>query len=342
MASSLAPAFAPSLDVPADGKLQRRTTSQLAPTSRLAPFATQAWPDQQQRSLSLLERAGLGAAGGIGASFFCHPLDVIRVQMQVAQYSGTADAAMSIAKRGGMSGLYAGLSAAWLRQVTYGSGRLGIYSYLLDRDKKQRPRGTEASFGEKVLMGTIAGAVGAAIGSPAELALVRMGADSSIADPSQRRNYTSSIDCVVRVARYEGIGALYTGAAPTILRAMSLNASLLAITSTLKPVVGQRTGWAQTDVRTMFWATLVASFFSTACSQPFDVVKSRVQQAADPKTYAGGMLDCARRSVAADGPLVLWRGFAPAFVKLAPFSIISLTLLEQLTALYTGGAGSAL
>ena len=96
----------------------------------------------------------LGTMGGIGASFFCHPLDVVRVQMQVAQYSGTADAVMSIAQRGGLAELYAGISAAWLRQFTYGAGRLGIYSWLLDLDKKSRVEGDAPSFGTKILMGT--------------------------------------------------------------------------------------------------------------------------------------------------------------------------------------------
>lgn len=291
-------------------------------------------------SIGLAERAALGAAGGIGASFFCHPLDVIRVQMQVAQYSGTVDAAVSIFKKGGIGGIYAGLSAAWLRQVTYGSGRLGIYSYLLDRDKRSRPANEQPSFLVKLWYGTVAGCLGAAVGSPAELALVRMGADSSIADPAKRRGYANSIDCVIRVAREEGLGALYTGATPTVLRAGMLNSTLLAITSQLKPLIAEKTGWGETDVKNMFVATTVASLFSTLSSQPFDVVKSRVQQAS--KGEYAGMLDCARRSFAKEGVTVFWKGFTPAFVKLAPFSIISLTLLEKLTALYTGGKSGAL
>ena len=292
---------------------------------------------KKTRDLNLAERMALGATGGIGASCVCHPLDVVRVQMQVAQYEGTFDAVSAIFRRGGIGALYAGLSAAWLRQVTYGSGRLGIYSYLLDRDKQSRPTGEVPSFAAKLSMGTVAGAAGALIGSPAELALVRMGADSSIADPAQRRNYANSIDCVVRVAREEGVGALYTGATPTVLRAMSLNSALLAITSQLKPEVARRTGWGDTDVKNMFISVSVASYFATVCSQPFDVCKSRIQQAASPDVYKG-MLDCARQSVAAEGPMVLWRGFLPAFVKLTPYSIISLTLLEKLTKLYGGGA----
>merc|ERR1711998_151023 len=106
----------------------------------------------------------------------------------------------------------------------------------------------------------------------------------------------------------------------------------MGITSQLKPEVAQKTGWGQSDAKTMFCSTAVASFFATLASQPFDVIKSCMQQAASPNEF-GGMLDCARKSVLAEGPAVLWRGFTPAFIKLAPFSIISLTLLEKMTSL---------
>ena len=69
-------------------------------------------------------------------------------------------------------------------------------------------------------------------------------------------------------------------------------------------------------------------------AMPFDVIKSRIQQMKQNE-YAGP-LDCARKSIQAEGPLVLWRGFTPAFLKLAPFTVISLVFLEKLTELATG------
>lgn len=61
--------------------------------------------------------------------------DVIRVQMQIDSeggasrlYKNTFDAAKQIAQTGGVRGLYAGLSAAYLRQWLYGSCRIGLYS----------------------------------------------------------------------------------------------------------------------------------------------------------------------------------------------------------------------
>jgi len=69
-------------------------------------------------------RMVLGALGGMGASSVCHPLDVVRVQMQVsggaggaAAYKNPLDAAVQIVKRKGFfGGLYTGIDAAYLRQ----------------------------------------------------------------------------------------------------------------------------------------------------------------------------------------------------------------------------------
>jgi len=50
------------------------------------------------------------------------------------------------------------------------------------------------------------------------------------------------------------------------------------------------------------------------------------------------MIDCFRRSVAAEGPAVLMRGFFPAFIKLAPYTVISLVVTEKITLAMTGKA----
>lgn len=85
-------------------------------------------------STPLAYRLVFGALAGMGAATFCHPLDVIRVQMQTdgVRYKNTVDAAVKIYNRAGVvEGLYAGVSAAYLRQWMYGSFRIGIYAYLL-------------------------------------------------------------------------------------------------------------------------------------------------------------------------------------------------------------------
>lgn len=67
------------------------------------------------------------------------------------------------------------LSAGLLRQATYTTTRLGIYTVLFER--LTGTDGTPPGFLLKALIGMTAGATGAFVGTPAEVALIRMTAD---------------------------------------------------------------------------------------------------------------------------------------------------------------------
>ena len=65
----------------------------------------------------LLIKMVIAAFSGMGAATVCHPLDVIRVQMQTegSMYDGFIDAATGIYKKDGWKdGLFAGVSAGEL------------------------------------------------------------------------------------------------------------------------------------------------------------------------------------------------------------------------------------
>ena len=116
--------------------------------------------------ISLPKRMVLAAFSGMGAATCCHPLDVIRVQMQTeGAYKNSLDAAKQIYLRSGLkNGLYAGISAAYLRQWLYGSCRIGIYSYLLENarisNKVQGKDVNDIRFTHKLLMGCASGGIG--------------------------------------------------------------------------------------------------------------------------------------------------------------------------------------
>ena len=97
----------------------------------------------------------------------------------------------------------------------YGSGRMGIYSYLLN-DHKAKNNNATSSAVQKVQFGLIAGGIGSFIGTPSEVALVRMAADGQL-PLEQRRNYKHIFDCVSRIWKTEGLVAgLYNGATITV------------------------------------------------------------------------------------------------------------------------------
>lgn len=126
-----------------------------------------------------------------------------------------------------------------------------------------------------LLMGMVAGGVGAVVGNPAEVALVRMTADGRL-PPQERRNYANAFSAVYRIVREEGVLTLWRGTGPTVMRAMALNAAQLGGYASAKDVL-KRTGRFGDDVYLHVTASLIAGFLATAISIPIDITKTRLQ-----------------------------------------------------------------
>lgn len=80
---------------------------------------------------------------------------------------------------------------------------------------------------QKALCGLTAGAIGASVGSPSDLALIRVQANSML-PIAERRNYGNAFGALSTIAKEEGVLALWKGCGPTIVRAMALNMGMLA------------------------------------------------------------------------------------------------------------------
>ena len=195
----------------------------------------------------------------------------------------------------------------------------------------------------KMLMGLTSGGIGSFVGTPSELALVRMSNDKKL-PTEQRRNYKGVGECIARIAKEEGVPGLFRGAPATVLRACLLSACAMGITSELKMRLSGSglfgpDGKILGEVPLLFVATLISSFAANIVANPFDVVKSRMQNMAvakDGSTQYKSMPDCCFQSVSNEGVLKLWSGFVPAFLKLAPYTVIALTLTDKLTKAITG------
>ncbi len=69
------------------------------------------------------------------------------------------------------------LSAALLRQATYTTARLGIYTSLFEYVSARSTDGRPPSFLSKLGIGLSAGVLGSFVGTPTEVCLIRMTAD---------------------------------------------------------------------------------------------------------------------------------------------------------------------
>jgi solute carrier family 25 oxoglutarate transporter 11 len=282
----------------------------------------------------------LGGLSAMLASCVTHPIDLIKVRMQLAgelssgsARTGAIRTMIDVSKKDGISGLYKGLSASLLRQATYSSTRLGAYGPIKDMLTPKDIPNAPLSLPRKLLAGMLAGGCGALVGSPADLVMVRMQADGRL-PLEQRRNYSNVFSGLMRITKEENLLALWRGSGPNIFRAMLMSAAQLSSYDQMKQVM-LKTKYFKDDLITHFLASFSAGFIATVVTSPIDVAKTRIMnQKPDPVTgqlQYKGVSDCLIRTMKSEGFIGLYKGFVPNFMRLGPQTVLMFVFLEQLT-----------
>lgn len=267
-----------------------------------------------------------GGLAGMAATTAIQPIDMVKVRLQLAGEGSKTSARPSplqvtrdIIAQGKIGDLYTGLSAGLLRQAVYTTARLGFFDTFMTAVKaRAETNGQSIGFKERAAAGLTAGGLAAMVGNPADLALIRMQSDG-LKPKDQRANYRSVINALSRIAKGEGVYALWAGASPTVVRAMALNFGQLAFFSEAKTQLKAKTQLS-TTTQTLT-ASAIAGFFASFFSLPFDFVKTRLQKQSkgpDGKLPYGGMADCFRKVTKDEGILRFYRGFGTYYVRIAP------------------------
>lgn len=279
-----------------------------------------------------------GGSAGMAATLFVQPLDLVKNRMQlsgeggkVREHKTSLHAIQSIVRNEGLSGIYTGLSAGLLRQATYTTTRLGVYTVLFETFSKD---GKPPGFLTKAAMGMSAGAVGSFIGTPAEIALIRMTADGRL-PPAERRGYKNVFNALYRITSEEGVLTLWRGCLPTVVRAMVVNAAQLASYSQAKQLV-LSTGYFKDNILLHFIASMISGLITTAASMPVDIAKTRIQnmKVIDGKPEYRGALDVLGKVIRNEGFFSLWKGFTPYYARLGPHTVLTFIFLEQMNSAY--------
>lgn len=278
-----------------------------------------------------------GGAAGMVATTVIQPVDMIKVRLQLAGEgvkTGPKPTPLSVTREviaaGRVLDLYTGLSAGLLRQAVYTTARMGFFeTFMKTLTARAERNGTKVGFAERAGAGLTAGGLAAMIGNPADLALIRMQSDG-LKPAAQRANYKSVIDALARITRSEGIGALWNGAYPTVVRAMALNFGQLAFFSEAKSQLKDTSLSPRAQTLT---ASAAAGFFASFFSLPFDFVKTRLQKqqkGADGRLPYRGMVDCFQKVMREEGPLRFYRGFLTYYTRIAPHAMVTLIVADYL------------
>ncbi|GAB65155.1 mitochondrial 2-oxoglutarate/malate carrier protein [Plasmodium cynomolgi strain B] len=274
----------------------------------------------------------VGGVSGMFATFCVQPLDMIKVRIQLnAEGKNAVKNPFIIGKNiivnEGVLSLYKGLDAGLTRQIVYTTGRLGLFRTFSDMVKKE---GEPLPFYKKCFCALAAGGLGAFMGNPADLSLIRLQADNTL--PKElKRNYTGVFNAVYRISKEEGILALWKGSVPTIARAMSLNLGMLSTYDQSKEYLEKYLG---VGMKTNLVASVISGFFAVTLSLPFDFVKTCMQKMkVDPVTKKmpyKNMLDCSLQLYKKGGISIFYASYTTYYVRIAPHAMITLITMDYL------------
>jgi len=273
---------------------------------------------------SLLQQVAMAGGAAVITVTFIHPIDVVKTRIQISsEYSalGMGGSVKRIVKAEGVAALWNGVNAAWLRESSYTSLRLGLYEpckILFGCTTKEN-----TTFVKKFLAGSAAGALGSLAGNPFDVVKTRMMTAESSTRPS-------IVGTASELMKNQGIGGFYRGIDSNVARAMVLNGTKMACYDQMKGYTVQFTGLPKSSLIVQFLAAASAGFFMTCTVAPFDMVRTRLMnQPPDAKIYSNA-IDCFHKIITQEGPLTLWRGFIPIWSRFAPTTTLQLVIFEQL------------
>eukprot|EP01032_Pedospumella_encystans_P011472 gene11472-13333_t len=282
--------------------------------------------------MDLLKSAGAAGSAAVITVTGIHPIDVVKTRLQVSgdgsagsrnyKALGVTGTISSIIKEEGATAFWNGISAAWLREASYTSLRLGMYAPI----KQGLGVTNDSNFFMKFFAGSAAGALGSAAGNPFDVLKTRMMANSA-------KNAGGIVEIATILYRKQGVAGFYRGLDANIMRAMVLNGTQMSCYDQIKSAI-DKSGLIPKGIPTQFCSAFGAGFFMACTVAPFDMVRTRLMnQPPDAKIY-NGFLDCITKIVAKDGFKGLYAGFIPIWSRFAPTTVLQMVLFEQLKPIF--------
>jgi len=249
--------------------------------------------------------------GGMGESHVSH---------RNLAYQGLRQAASKIVQEEGYAGLLKGMTPSMLREASYSSIRIGLYDYVKDRIAPGKTK-EEFTLLEKLLAGMISGALGSSLANPTDLVKIRF-QSATVESPTPYRHTLNAFSTIYK--KEGGIKGLYKGVGPTTMRAATLTGSQLASYDHSKRYL-LRTQYFNDNPTTHLIASIISGLVTTTCTNPFDVIKTRIM--ADKNLYSSP-LDCFIKTLRKEGPFSFMKGWWPNYFRLGPHFIVSIPLAE--------------
>jgi len=265
----------------------------------------------------LFHELAAGSIAGVCEYTACQPVDVVLTRRILAAPSNgptksIASDILGLVKEGGIGRVYRGLGPQILAAVPATCGMyVGEREFGRFFDQFQSlSMSTKAG-----LSGFCSGFSETAVVCPFEVIKVRMQNKQFVG------KYTGTFHCLRTVIKEEGLGALYSGAAPMAARNCVFNGIFFGgsylIRENLFPKTGKETPMSSFGVD--IFCGLVMGCVATPPKMPFFAVKTRLQGGGSGMASLQGMntVQIMRLIVREEGVAALWKGTVPAMVRMS-------------------------
>lgn len=213
---------------------------------------------------------------------------------------------VGIIKAEGIAGVYSGISASLLRQLTYSTVRFGIYEEL------KHHLSSDADFLTLCGIASMSGFAGGVAGNVADVLNVRMQNDTTL-PIHERRNYKNAVDGLLRMTSEEGFRSWFRGWLPNSGRAALATTAQLASYDATKAWLMKRLA-VEDSLGTQLSASFAAGLTAATVTSPLDVVKTKLMSANGRR----GTLQLLRDITTQEGARWMFKGWVPSFMRQAP------------------------
>ncbi|KAM0755058.1 citrate transporter [Meredithblackwellia eburnea MCA 4105] len=269
-----------------------------------------------------------GVIAGAIEGTVTYPAEFLKTRAQFAATAGEkAPGVISIARstiqKDGFKGLYSGCGAlvagnalkAGVRFLSYDT----IKARLVDSEGKLSP-------GRSLLAGLGAGVTEAIFAvTPSETIKTKLIDDAKKATPK----YRGLINGTIGICKDEGLGGIYRGLFPTIMRQGANSAVRFSSYSTIKKLAQDYSGnKGNLGPVTTFAVGGCAGIITVYATMPLDNIKTRMQSLTAKANYRNSF-HCAYRIATEEGVLAFWRGATPRLARLILSGGIVFVVYEQ-------------
>ncbi|KAK3302675.1 mitochondrial carrier domain-containing protein [Chaetomium strumarium] len=284
-----------------------------------------------------------GGGAGMMEALVCHPLDTIKVRMQLSRRGrqpgmpkrGFIRTGVEIVRKETPLGLYKGLGAVLTGIIPKMAIRFTSFEWykqlLMNKE-------TEMISGQGLFFAGLAAGVTEAVAvvTPMEVVKIRLQAQHhSMADPLDIPKYRNAAHALYTIVKEEGAGALYRGVSLTALRQGSNQAVNFTAYTYFKNWLYQWQPEYQGGNLPSYQTTLiglVSGAMGPLSNAPIDTIKTRLQKMpAEVGTTALQRISrIAGDMFKQEGFHAFYKGITPRIMRVAPGQAVTFTVYEFL------------